>query len=625
MKRIILKPFVLIIFLLNISVNCAFASDVGEAMEILPESTDFVIKFSSTKNFYEYLDVTENSFMGQTVEDINEIKETLGFNPFNLKELESSGGLDASKPFGIAVSDFKDAADSDSPNMNVIVFLPVKDVDKAVAKIKELVEDDNPDAQFTKTGDMWSWYIEVDSSEPEDLEEEVIEEGTEPKAGEENAQEVDTTAIETKDKVNAASEPVGAETPPMPTYMVNKNGYLFIGANPAEDAKQFFQTIGKNGKLLIESPVFTNVIKKSSPTNDLFLYANLGRVLNSNPEVMKYLSPVAEPNGAAKADNIPANLNYLKDYQGMGIAADLKSSDLKADFVVNIVENSALLNMFKGVTPKRDIILGFKDKPLMLLGIVENIQTYWRMMQETLDKATLESIKKQFATVKTDYNIDVEKDIIQNLGNNFTLGMYDAMSINMANINTVASLEFKESAKMKEVIEKMIAKLPPEQKSMVNKVDINGSEVYMMPAGPVQLYAGFIGNNLAITLGKPMFERAMSAEIENGFMKGFKDKSLQKSLQEDISILFFDVKEAMVAAKNFVPMLMSFSPEVQIMMMPEFQKIIEPFDYISTCSRIDGNSMVGEFVFKTTLDKPFFQGVKEANAKIDILKKSIKK
>lgn len=638
MKRLILTPFLTVMILLNLLFSLGFASDIGEAMKILPESTDFVIKFSSTKDFYEYLAVNDKAFMGQTAEDINHIKENLGFNPFDLKELESNG-LDSSKPFGLAVSDFKVVEESDSPNMNVMIFLPVKDVDKAVAKIKEIVEDENPDAQFTKTGDMWSWYLEIDSSsEPEDLEEELAsqeeldqtnaQDGVveEENTAEEEAAAVDaqTAGAATDEIVDADSAPIEGETPPMPTYMVNKNGYLFIGANPSEDAKEFFQKIGKDGKRLISQPVFTNVAKKTSPTNDLFLYANLGRVFNSNLDMMRSLPPEGADKNTNPDSSYPNDFTYLKDYQGMGVAGDLKSSDLKADFVVNIVENSALLNMFKDVAPKRDIILGFKDKPLLLLGIVENIQAYWAAMQKNSDKSSLDSIKKQFATIKSDYDVDVEKDIIPNLGNNFTLGMYDAMSINMANINTAAALEVKDTTKIKEAIDKIIAKLKPEQQSMVNRVDINGSQVYMVPAGPVQLYAGFIGKNFTITLGKPTFEKAMSAEIENGFLKEIKEKSLRKSLQEDISIFFFDVQEAIAAAKNFAPMIMSFSPEAQVMMMPEFQKIVDPFDYISTCSRVEGSSMVGEFIFKTKFDKPFFQGVKEVNVQLDSLKKSIK-
>jgi hypothetical protein len=252
---------------------------------------------------------------------------------------------------------------------------------------------------------------------------------------------------------------------------------------------------------------------------------------------------------------------------------------------------------------------------------VENIQTYWKMIQDALDKNDLNTIKQQFATIKTDYSIDVENDIIQNLGHNFSIGMYDAMSINMANINTVAAIEFKDPVKMKAVMEKFIAKMPPGQQSTINK--INGSEVYMVPAGPVQIYAGFIGNNLAITLGKPMFEKAMSAELENGFIKAFKDEPLRTSLQKDISIFFFDVGEAMYAVKNFAPMLAATSPEAQIVMMPEFQKIVDPFDYMSAVSRIDGNAMVGEFLFKTSFNKPFFQGVKDVTAQIQALTKKL--
>ncbi|MBF0376944.1 MAG: hypothetical protein HQK72_05630 [Desulfamplus sp.] len=643
MKKIIIS--LLTIFMFNpISVSLSLSStDIGEAVKVLPESTDFIIKFSSTKDFYDYLSVTDKSFLGETIEDINDIKDYLGFNPFDLKELESNG-FDIAKPFGIAVSDIKivnsydNSKSNDNPNMNIMIFLPVKDVDKAVGKIKEIVEEDNLDAKFTKKGDLWSWYIEIDSSEPEDLEEGEVAD-SEDEITQENKDESQKIDTDSQTKSSEDEEPGSvdeSEILKIQTYMVSKNGYLFIGANPQTDARKFFETFGKDGKHLIDTPEFTNVAKKANPSNDLFLYANLGRIFNSNPDLVKYLSndiqkisdsgennkDIGTKDSNAKSNTTQiANFNYLKDYQGFGITADFKSSDLKADFILNVVEKSPLLNMFKGVTPKRDLILGLKDNPLLLIGVVENIQAYWKMIKETLDKISLDAMEKEFATVKTDYGIDVEKDIIENIGNNLTLGTYDGMSINMTNINTLASIEFKDPVKMKTVIDKLIAKLPPDNQSMVNRVDINGSQIYMIIAGPFQLYAGFIGNNLVVTLGKPMFEKAMSAEIENGFIKNFKETKLTTSLKQDVSIFFLDFKESIYAVKNFVPMFAAEDPEIGIIMMPEFQKIVEPFKYISAFSRIDGNAIVGEFLFKTDFNKPFFQGVKEANSEIAALKK----
>lgn len=249
MKKIIISLFTFLL-LNTMSVGLCFSStDIGEAMKILPESTDFVIKFSSTKDFYEHLSVTDKSFLGQPIEEIDEIKGDLGFNPFDLKDLESNG-LDVAKPFGIAISDFKVVAGKDTPSMNVMIFLPVKDVDKAVAKIKAIIEEDNPDAQFTKKGDVWSWNLDIDSSEPEDLEaDDSAGEKTDPAAGKEEDTKTGDTTTEPQDlkaklqdtgAATAEPKPVEAEMPPVLTYMVSKNGYLFIGANPEADAIQFF-------------------------------------------------------------------------------------------------------------------------------------------------------------------------------------------------------------------------------------------------------------------------------------------------------------------------------------------------------------------------------------------------
>ncbi|MBF0469630.1 MAG: hypothetical protein HQK61_12220, partial [Desulfamplus sp.] len=418
------------------------------------------------------------------------------------------------------------------------------------------------------------------------------------------------------------------ETNLVASYMISKNGYLFLGTNPVSDSRQFFESLGKDGKKLHATPVFTSVADKVNPSREFFLYVNLGRIFKANPHAMQYLKPAIageaeNENGQKSNSSDYPGLNYLKDYEGAGVSADLKSPDLKADFVFNVIENSPAFNLFKGVVPKRDIILGLKEKPLLLAGVVENFQVYWKMFQETLDKETLNTVIKNFSSIKTDYDIDVEKDLIDNLGNNISVGIYDAISINMANINTLAALEFKDPVKAKGVIEKIIAKLPPEQQSMINRLQLNGKEVYMIPAGPVQVYAGLVGNDFVITLGKPMFEKAMTADSASSFMSGFKDKELQKSLRQDISVFFFDVGEALYAVKNFVPLLAYANPESQIMMTPQFKKIMEPFDYMSGASRIDGNAMVGEFLFKSRFNKPFFQGIKDVTEQIEALKKTM--
>lgn len=628
MKKIVICLFITL--LINFAAAPCFSSTaIGEAMKILPESTDFILKFSSTKDLYNYFSVTDKTFWGKPIEDINEIKEMFGFNPFALKELQGNG-FDTDKPFGVAVSDFKVVDGSDNPHMNIVIYLPVNDTEKAVLKIKEFVEDENPDAKFTKNGEVWSWYLDIDTSEPEDLEPEpVIDDG--------QSQTDNIQSEETQDQSNNAQDdnqeehPVEPVTPPVAFYMVNKNGYLLLGTNPVVDAKHFFENIGKNGKKLVNSTVFTDVANKTDISSELFLYANLGRIFNANPQVMQFLTPVlsqiAENGNNNKNPNTNSSeypgLNYLKDYQGIGISADLKHPDFKANFVLNILEKSEMFNLFKNITPKRDLILGFREKPLVLMAVVENLQVYWSMIQETLDKKTLNTMKQEFSRIKTDYNIDIEKDVIQNLGGNVSAGIYDAISINMANINTLAAVEFKDPSKIKGAIEKLIVKLPPQQQSMVNKIQINDNEVYMVPVGPVQLYAGFIGNDLVITLGKSMFEKAITADQGNSFITELKDKSLQKSLQQDISLLFFDVREAQYAVKNFVPMLMYANPESQIINTPEFKKIMEPLDYISAFSRIDDTSMVGEFVFKTDFNKPFLQGIKDLGEQIEELQKSM--
>ncbi|WP_245809247.1 DUF3352 domain-containing protein [Desulfamplus magnetovallimortis] len=312
----------------------------------------------------------------------------------------------------------------------------------------------------------------------------------------------------------------------------------------------------------------------------------------------------------------------LKDYKSTAISVDLKSSDLKAHFYVQIIESSKLFSLFKGITVNRDIVLGIPDSPALLWSAAQNMQNYWKLLQDTLDKETLELIKEGFHSVKTEYGIDLETELINNLGSNFSAGIYDGMSINMGNINTLISLEFKEPAKMVSLIEKAIAKIPEEQQQMVNRLDIKGSKVYMVPVGPLQLYAGFKGNHLVVTMGKPMFEKGLDADPSKGFLNSIKDKTLKDGLKNEISVFYMDLKEVFYTVKNFIPMLMTLSEDASIVMTPEFQKLADLFHYVSFIAKAGKDEMKGDFVIKTGFDKPFFKGVKDVSDKIGEMKQT---
>ncbi len=613
MKKNIFFAFIVLalsFFLFNISPSPASTVPGAAIIKMLPESTEIYIQCASLQEMFDYFSVTGNTFWGKPIEDLEDIQSELGFNPFDLNEFRNNG-FDVAKPFGIAMSDIKIVEGQDEPGVNLLLFLPAKDSGKAMAWMKKSIEKKNKSVKFQKQGDMWQWGFEET-----------------PEKNSEGQPEDQANKEKTNQKISSILNKNNFSR--FPNYMMSKKGYLLLGTNPAGDAKAFFESIG-NGKkgstnTLLNAPKFLKTLKKLNAPKDILFYADLERTMKQNPEYMEILAPfvsgLAKMGMGAMNDEATnsAAFQLLKDYRAVGATIDLKSGDFKVGFYADIIEKSKMFNLFKDIHVQRDIILGLKENPVLLMGVSENMQAYWQMLQESLDSDRLDLIRTQFAKIKSDYGIDMETDVINNLGSNFNAGIYDGMSINMGNINALISLEFKQPAKMRSLIEKLIGKMPEQQQTMVNRLKINGNDVYMLPIGPLQLYAGFKGNDLLITLGKPMFEKALNGDPAKGFMGSVQDKQLRNDLKSEISVFYIDIEEIFRVVKNFMPMLMAANPDAGMVMTPEFQKVVNMFQYISLIFKAEKDAVMGDFVIKTTFNKPFFKGIKDVSERIEAMK-----
>jgi len=216
----------------------------------------------------------------------------------------------------------------------------------------------------------------------------------------------------------------------------------------------------------------------------------------------------------------------------------------------------------------------------------------------------LEMIKKSFG-------IDLEKDLIDNLGGNVNFAMYDGATINMMNYNALLTVNVKDEAKVRSVLDKFIDKLPPEQKSLVRKE--NGNYIYTF-GGFLQLYAGIKDKNLIVSIGQPMFDKAMAADPKTGFINGLKDKELAKDLEDQSNILYIDVAETFKAYNNVAGLLSQFTQTQPL--DPERQNIINQFEYFLFSGKAVDNSITAKYMIKTKFQEPFLISLVKMVSKI---------
>ena len=562
------------------AVSKAVVSNDG-LVKLLPETTEFLAKFSSIKEMYKYFSVTESSVFGEDIDNLKEIKKDLGFNPFNLSELEANG-FSTNKELAFTFDDFvakkngsisNNSYDDDDIEFNGAILIPVNDASKVIALIEKIAKNNSNDVKFSKDGEFHKL---------------VADEFT--------------------------------------TYIVEKDGYLIFTGNPKEgiDTKEYLTnlTSGQYGSL-DKSSDFSDVATKIGSGEEIFFYLNTQKIFEKNmDELKKFADDFNTANGMGMP-NIQANYDYIKSFKGAGVAIDLESKDFTVKSILNVAKGSELLKLAENVNYNKAMSLGLENEPVFLTSFSVNAEEYFKMMLNTLGNNESEQVTAAIEMVKSNYGLDIKKDLIEQLDGNLNLGVYDASSINMMNYNVLATISIKDEAKFKKTLDDIIEKIvPPDQKQMISKQTINGVETYVYLAGFQQLFIGIKDKNVIITIGKPMFEKALKADISSGFVNKLDDDYLKTTLKSDTNVLYFNVAEAYKVFNTFSGLLSGFlggdDPSSAEKTKQDIKDVTENFKYLLASSYINDESFHSDFVMKTNFSKPFMIGIKEL---VDIKKK----
>ncbi|MDM8515755.1 hypothetical protein QUF76_06115 [Desulfobacterales bacterium HSG16] len=556
MKKQLVAALVAVMVIAAIFTGNAYSA----VMKMMPEDADFVLKIGSIESLYKNFSVTPNSIFGNPVPDLAQMQKEMGFNPLSIDELKANG-LDTSREVSLLITDLiiPDQGKTD-PSFNAVLFFPVSNGKKMVETVKQILTKDNSAIKFSQDGKM-SIFTETQS---------------------------------------AGKNFVG--------YMAEKDKYLMIGTNPAGDAKSLMGKLLSSQGKLTGSTAFKNVAGKIDSSQDIFAYLNIKKIAEKNLTAIQKLysqSYGTQPLSSSKG------LKYLKDCEGAGFAIDMNSKDFALNAVTNMVHGAPSLDAMKGITLDKNMTLGQKENPVTLWSIAVNPVKYFQLIMDTMEDDDDAQFKNWQTSFKTNFGIDFMGEIINNLTGNVNLGIYDGASINMANYNALLSIGVKNDAKALSVIDKLIATLPPQQQqAMITKDKVGGIDAYAIMAGFVQVYAGIKNHNLIVSVGKPMFEKALAANAASGFLSGMKDKKLASSLKTESNSAYLNAAELMKAVNNFAPMLPP-PPEGQPPFAQKIGQILSQFQYFYTANSLKGDSFFANIDLKTNFKEPFFIGLKK--------------
>lgn len=538
-----------------------------EVAALLPADTQALVSIPSVETIYRHLAVTEKTIFGEPIDDIDDIRESLGFNPFSLTDLKANG-IDTARSIGVAMTGFRVSPESQEPSMNLALCLPAADAGKVMTRFQEIIRKDSPEVVLDQDGGMTRF------SHPDEK---------------------------------------------MTGYFFEKGGYVFLTANPAGDSRPLAQAIRSDQPALAKSKRLADILADVPSDNRVFAFARVAKLLEGNLDALAAMvrKQAAEDEAAPVGPDIGKNLENLKDCETAGLSIDFTGSDLAGQGAFRMLPGARALKAVSDLRFDKRVVLGMAENPLLLLSAAVNPTEYYRMIVETLPEEQIKTFRSALEGIKADYGIDVESEVIGNLAGNINLGIYDGVSINMMNINLVLTLNLRDPAKMQGVLDKVVAKIPPEQQSMVVKAPVNGVDAYVVSLmGMAQIYVGIQNQTLIVTVGKPMFEKALAADPAKGFLTRMTDEALVSALTRDLSSIFYlDAQETFLAVKNFSAFLQQAGGEGnQPIITDQVSSAVDRLDYFLTTTRVREQTFLSDILVKTRFDVPFFEGIRQIAA-----------
>lgn len=552
MKRV-LALFAAMVF--TVTIGGAAASETEGVAAIFPGDTQIMFQMESLSALYAQLDVKSETFMGEPIKDLDKVKEQFGFNPFDLAAVKAAG-FNTDKRIGIALSGLLiPETEEGKPAFNGAFAFPVTDAAKATETLKRFMAKDTPGITFKEDGGM-------------------------------------TIAVHPEKGTNGV--------------IAAKDGYLFLGGKAQEpklDLVAWMKGFRAGATPLATIKAYKSAVKNIGPSSDMVMFANIQEVSKYNKAAIDKLVEGMEPQNAS----LKAQLAFIEDYEALAVGMDFSGPDLTAESAVTFMPNSDLIKLLKGWEFTKKTAFGIPEHPVMLISSAFNPVEYYQKVLEILTPEQKSQFETQVEKMKADFQIDLKADVIENLSGNINLGLYDGMTINMANYNTLITIGVKDEAKARALLEKAVKMEPttPERPKMIQPVEVMGVGSYMANiAGMIQVFAGVKDKSIIVASGKPMYDKALAAEMEKGFTTRIPDKKLAETLRSERILTYINMAELLSAVKNFSMMIQQFTGENPI--TPETEAELRKLDYLVASSWPEGNAVYGDMVFKTNFTGPFF-------------------
>lgn len=549
--------FIILFIVFSICTSPAWAG----AGPKLPSDAETCIRIPSVRTLFNRLLVTPNSILGHPIEGLDQIQKKFGFNPFSIKELEKIG-LHPDAPWGYLFQGFTWKNPPDDPEYAYVVFLPAHSPEKLNKNIDNLIKRNYPEIQH-KTEEGITTY-----------------------------------------RIPLTVGPKGKESSLRRIHLITLNNYVFIEFDNIENKPPYLKTIRNIRTPLENTPEYQHAIQGIPRDSDIFLYIHIKPIMDRNyPLISKAMDSEKKTTPNLKMGN---TLETLKDCRTFSASFDASTKDFISYSKVALIPGTTTHSLFQNTRPATNSLVHLVEIPVCLLSFTFNIEDLYKQFFSSLTKTEAENMKMQFKTIQSSTGIDIEKEIIENLEGNVSMGIYDGLSINLLNYNALITLNLKDGEKMRQVIRKAANTLPQEKKHLLTQTSVSGVDTYVMMAGVFQVYFGIIDNVLVIAQGKPVYQNAVQAKQGrgNGFMGQNTPQEIKNTILKNPNYMYINFQELKKVFTNFSQFFKGKTNEAQ--------KAISAFDklsYLISSSRLNNNDVVSELYIRTLFEQPFFSGI----------------
>lgn len=539
----------------------------------LPEETSALFMAPSLEKWYTLLQLKENSILGYPLEDaVEEMKEELGINLFDLAELTELG-IDIRSEIGVYATDLSKVTEP-MPKGVATVFVPITKESKLRSTLEKKLEEGEVPLKKEKGYTL------------------VCEEG-------------EDIAMIIAEKGNYA--------------------FFFIGVDSAQVVKEY-ELLMNGTKKLNESNKYSKAIKNIGGTGTLFMYVDLETIMPAYSGLMSKYADILSYSMSSISFDSEKLEELMKGFEAFAIWLDIDKKDFVIRSSGTVDPKSKVASYIKTNTIKSPAF-NITKKPVLLysqsLSFKEYIDEYLKVYGVTSSQ-----VDQFFNEIAKEMEMDLKSPLYDNLGDNGSIAIYDAETINIGTYNVFLSLAVKDEKVAQEFITKVGERVKAElakasglgQMGSVEDITIGKTKVTKLDfAMAGKVFLGVHNKNMIITSERNLFKEAVSGSTDAGFINTLSDKDLKKAFGASTnSVAVLDIHGVATVVENFKATIAMTMSAMDPQASKKINKIItdvcaelRKIQYLLGYSTYNNSVLYSEFRIQTQYDKPFIEGTKE--------------